>query len=500
MSRKSENDLFELIKSLNKGEKKSFTLFANYYSEGDKSHIRLFELMDAQVNYDEEKIKLFFKKEKIKSPLPRVKNYLLEIILKSLRFHHSGKTIDSQIRALIADADIFHSKGLRILKARRLEKAKALATRYQKHEATLEIINKIWKYKLDYNNKETLKEYEQLTNKIILKRKYQQIAQDTMMLLKDGLVRSKSLKKDWEKVMLNPLLAKKNEPEGFEDNHFYHNIYLVYYERMNQFTKSWYHLEMMLKNFEKHPELISQWNSLYYSTLGNLVGILCAKKEIEKAEVTMSKLLDMQEWDLSLVDKKNLKNYIAFAHCNLLRGALFVKEFNDGVRIAKQAQAFISQNIIPLQYRTQLLLTLTNFYFCIGNYAEALKWNNKQLNQSKESQKEDDFVFAKIFNLIIHYELGNEEQLPYLMRSTQRFLNKSKKMYKTENAILRFMQTSLYASKSKQANLFKELKTDLLKITKNEFESKVIDHFDFISWLESKIENKPFIEVLKEKG
>ena len=107
MARKSENDLFELIKSLNKGEKKSFTLFANYYSEGDKSHIRLFELMDAQKEYDEEKIKLLFKKEKIKSPLSRVKNYLLEIILKSLRFHHSGKTVDSQIRTLIADADIF---------------------------------------------------------------------------------------------------------------------------------------------------------------------------------------------------------------------------------------------------------------------------------------------------------------------------------------------------------------------------------------------------------
>ena len=122
------------------------------------------------------------------------------------------------------------------------------------------------------------------------------------------------------------------------------------------------------------------------------------------------------------------------------------------------------------------------------------------MNESIESQKEDDFVFAKIFNLIIHYELGNEDQLPYLMRSTYRFLNKSKRQFKTEGAILRFMQTSLFTAKSKKDIVFEELKTDLLKITKNQFEAKVLDHFDFISWLESKIQNKPFIEILKKKA
>ena len=72
-------------------------------------------------------------------------------------------------------------------------------------------------------------------------------------------------------------------------------------------------------------------------------------------------------------------------------------------------------------------------------------------------------------------------------------------MYKTEDAILRFMQTSLFTSNSKKEEVFKKLKTDILKISKNQFEAKIIDHFDFISWLESKIDNKPFIEILREK-
>jgi len=500
MSRKSEHDLFELIKSLNKGEKKSFTLFANYYSDSDKAHIRLFELMDSQSEYDEEKIREVFKKEKIKSPLPRVKNYLQEVILKTLRFHHTGKSIDSEIRGLLADAEIFNSKGLQKFKARRLEKAKSIAIQHQKYELLLEVFGKIWKYKLDYSNKETLKEYQQVVDKIILKRKYQQLVQDSVVLMTGGVANKKLLIREWEKIVLNPLMLKKNEPVGFENNHFFHNIYLAYYGRINRIDKTKYHLERMLKNFETYPELISEWNGMYFSTLGNLMLVLCSTKEIEKAEAIMQKLLDMQNMNLSLLDKTNLKSYIAIAHGNLLRGALLVRDFNIGGRLAKQAQVFISQNTIPLLYKTQLLSNLTTFYFTIGNYTDALKWNNKQLNESNDSQTEGDFAYAKLFNLIIHYELGNEEQLPYLMRSTQRFLNKSKRMFKLEDATIRFLQTSLFASKSKKVNLLKELKKDLLKISKDEQQVKVVEHFDFVSWLESKIENKPFLEVLKSKS
>ena len=46
---------------------------------------------------------------------------------------------------------------------------------------------------------------------------------------------------------------------------------------------------------------------------------------------------------------------------------------------------------------------------------------------------------------------------------------------------------------------FKKLKTEIENITKNPFEKQAIDYFDFISWIESKIENRSFAEIVKEK-
>ncbi len=40
---------------------------------------------------------------------------------------------------------------------------------------------------------------------------------------------------------------------------------------------------------------------------------------------------------------------------------------------------------------------------------------------------------------------------------------------------------------------FKKLKTD-------PYEKGAFEYFDFISWLESKIENRPFAEIIKEKA
>ena len=47
---------------------------------------------------------------------------------------------------------------------------------------------------------------------------------------------------------------------------------------------------------------------------------------------------------------------------------------------------------------------------------------------------------------------------------------------------------------------FRDLKAELEEIFKNPFENKALDLFDFISWLESKIENRAFAEVVREKA
>ena len=104
--------------------------------------------------------------------------------------------------------------------------------------------------------------------------------------------------------------------------------------------------------------------------------------------------------------------------------------------------------------------------------------------------------------MILHFELGNTDILEYLVKSTYRFLYKRKHLYKFETSILNFIRKKLPKTNSEKEliTIFKDLKTELGKITKDPFEKKALDYFDFISWLESKIEKRPFADIVKEKA
>ncbi|MEZ4950160.1 MAG: hypothetical protein R2784_12335 [Saprospiraceae bacterium] len=65
-------------------------MFANI-QEGEKNYLKLFDLVSNQEEYDEESVKEAFKGEKIVNSLHVTKNYLVKLILKSLKLYYSGQ-------------------------------------------------------------------------------------------------------------------------------------------------------------------------------------------------------------------------------------------------------------------------------------------------------------------------------------------------------------------------------------------------------------------------
>src|SRR5215207_9441723 len=100
-----KGNLFLLIKSLSKSEKRYFKLFvAN--GKSDANYLQLFEAMDRQEQFDEEAIRKKFKGKAFASQLHVAKIYLSELILKSLRNYHANDSVNGQILDLIRDTEI----------------------------------------------------------------------------------------------------------------------------------------------------------------------------------------------------------------------------------------------------------------------------------------------------------------------------------------------------------------------------------------------------------
>ena len=122
----ASEDLFQLIKSLSQNEKRYFRIYASaHILHGKNNYMRLFEAIARQKIYDEKYIKQKFSRERFVKQLSVVKNYLYNLILKSLRNYHSSTSANAVLVNMLRDIEILYDKGLfqeaqkRIKKARR---------------------------------------------------------------------------------------------------------------------------------------------------------------------------------------------------------------------------------------------------------------------------------------------------------------------------------------------------------------------------------------------
>ena len=68
-----------------------------------------------------------------------------------------------------------------------------------------------------------------------------------------------------------------------------------------------------------------------------------------------------------------------------------------------------------------------------------------------------------------------------------------------EEEIFKFLRNSFYGNKNELKKQFVVLHQKLKQYEKMRFESRTFAYLDIISWLESKILNKPMAFILKEK-
>ena len=132
-------DLFELIKSLSQTEKGYFKKFVLYQSdEEDANYVKLFDAIDDQEKYNEAALKIKFKSEKFINHLPRTKNYLYYLILKSLRNYNTEISINARLMDMLRNIEILYDKNL-IKQCKKLViRGKELAIEYENYERLIE--------------------------------------------------------------------------------------------------------------------------------------------------------------------------------------------------------------------------------------------------------------------------------------------------------------------------------------------------------------------------
>lgn len=509
MARIKSRNLFDLIKSMDRNEKRYFkVMFLGSDSGEDRKMMLLFDHINRQEDFDEEAI---LKKEPSLKPsqLSNMKAYLFEKVLQSIRQYNASKIFDIKIREQIDFAQILFERRLYDLGLSCLQKAKKMAQLQNNLELLLEVIKleKLFMMESSYE--------EQTVDKIIDEARSINSQINNIHIFSNLSVKLNSfyrkigyIRDEGDFLRVKEFFYSNIPP--YEESRlsliektYLYRLYIGYYFFIQDFDNGYLYAKKLEEVFESNPSLIRSQAEVYITSLNSILSAQYKLFRYEEFLETNKKLQSLKDMDLLHINEsiriRLLKYYYTheinryFMRGEFDQGVDFVMEKN-GKNIEEMLQMLDEHSALVLNYKIACL------YFGAGNLRQAIRWLNKIINISNADMREDLHCFARIMNLVCHYELGNLDVINYYIISTYRFLLKKHDLHLFQKFILNFLKTlNKDITKKEMLERFRNLKIQLVPLVNSAYEKRAFIYFDIISWLESKIEKRSVQEVIRDK-
>lgn len=502
---KPSNELFELIKSLSKSEKRFFKLSSSLQS-GDKNYLKIFDYIDKQASYDEEDLKEVFKKERFIKHLPSEKNHLYKLILKSLRGFHSDNSINSVLKEEIKNVEILYKKSLYKECRKFLLRSKKMAEEHEKFYYWFELISwekllieedyeqGIFDFDLDKLIQEELDVIERLRNLAEYQMIYSRI---NFIFRSGGFVTRPDDIAAVDEISNHHLIIGKNTALSSSAA-----TICYYIQGLCNATKRDY--ETALIKFKRTKEILDNKPKLkqdlakrYVRTLHNIIlaNISIGNyDEATKLTHDLEVLNDVKGFNTFDVKVKiftciyTSRITISYRKGDFQGTLKIVEEMIDGLDFYNDRMP--KEQVVLFSYH------IAYVFFGNGLYRDALKWVNKILNDNEQNLRQDIYAYARIFNIIIHYELGNYDLLEYLMKATTRQIKKSSKTELVELSILKFLKKIIRLSERGKKDAFKNYLVELNDVLEQDSQSVILEYFNIKAWVTGKVENITFEDAV----
>lgn len=507
---KPSTELFQLIKSLTKSEKRYFKLSSSLQS-GEKNYMKLFDAIEAQNEYDEEQIKDMFKTETFIKHLPSEKNHLYSLILKSLRGFYADKTAAAILQEQLRNIELLFNKALYKECSKIIKKAKKMAYSYEKYYFLLDLIDwekilveeEYLRGKFDKDLNKLVQEESECLEKLRNLAEYQMLySKINYAFRRGGYARNEEEKKIVDNIANYHLIKGKNTALSTKAATACYYIKGLCASTERNLDESYVNFKKVVKIMEDNPMIMKELPKRYVKALNNLIVAYMNYNRWDECYATIDKMKSLAKKNGFESMDVQLKIFTSSSNAELLsciNNADYNKAKDEVVPgILEKLELYegkINSEEVMLFY-----YNISSAYLGAGDYKSALRYMNLVLNNSETGLREDVYTFARLVNLIIHYELGNYDLLDYTIKSTRRFVTKSQKNYQFETVFLKdFKKLLKTRNVGSTKQLFVDFKAQLDKVLEDPFEQAANEYFDFMSWIDSKIENKTFQQVVKSK-
>ncbi len=508
MPNRSTDSLFQLIHALQKSEKRNFKLYVQRNtSNNDLKIVQLFDAMDKMKEYDEKDLinkTVSIKKEQ----LSNMKAHLYRQILASLRVLESNENIDIQLHEQLDYARILYNKGLYLQSLRILDRVKENAKAHnqvsfligvlflEKKIETLHITRSM------QDRADALTGESNDTNVMLIKvTKLSNLAlQLYSWYIKNGHARNKNDEKEVENYFHEHLTDDIKKPEGFYEKLYFNQSYCWYTFIRQDFLLYYRYTQKWVDLFTADPIMIEIETANYIKGLHNLLNAHFTLRNYKGFNKTLTLLEDFRDSDIVKQNNNNQVQVFVYLYIAKINQHFLEGTFKEGLQIVPDIDHQLKEFSLYLDHHRVLVFyyKIASLYFGAGDYDTAIDYLNKIINW-KVDLRNDLQCYARLLHLISHYEIGNFQLLEYLIKSVYRFMAKMQNLSLVEEEMFKFLRKSFYLSARKLQPEFEKLLDTIRQLEKSKFETRAFAYLDIISWLESKVYDKPVYEIIREK-
>ncbi len=508
MSNRFSDILFQLIHSLEKAEKRSFKLYIKRNSsKEDLKIIQLFDALDKLSEYDE---KLLLKKlPSIEKPqLANLKTHLYKQILASLRLLKSTENIDLQLNEQLDYARILYNKGLKLQALKILERAKEIARTNHKFSFLTQVISLEKKIETLHITRSTLETTSNLTKEAVeVSGHIDRVAKLSNLALllyawyvRDGHARNEEDEVEVKKFFKENLPITKEFETGFYEKLYLYQSYVWYAFIRQDFLMYYRYSQKWIDLFTEQPMMIGVEIGHYIKGMHNLLNAHFDLRNFEKFKLNLEEFEAFAATPMSNQHDNFKIHTFIYIHYAKLNQHLMMGTFKQGLLLVTTIESKLLEydlyvdrhRIIVFNYK------IATLYFGNKEYGTCIDYLQKIINDPI-GLKNDLQCYARLMHLMAHYELGNMEIIEYLIRSVYRFMAKMKNLTIIEEEMFKFLKRSFHISPKKMQPEFVAFLATIKQYEKSRFETRAFAYLDIISWVESKVYNKPMSTIIYDK-
>lgn len=508
---KPSDELSELIHSMSPSEKRYFKLQATTFKD-DSHYLLLFDLIDKTTEIKDSVLREYLTKQGVTVSLSRLKNYLHQLIMKTLREYHLEHYPEFKIIEAYRDFRILKDRKLEKQAYKSLTKSVKLAKEYERY-AYLWEVNRHFAgddmleadaTKFRRNLEMVMEVQADALEKLNLVNRCHQLELEAIIIQKEHI---KTI--DPEKLSSIDKLIKEAQDLETADLPSYglahvYGVYNLCYTQNNRYQEALETNTRYVQSLRSKMVTFGSTDEEILYALTNQLYLLLYEGCIDDFKLLTTEIRE----DASrffLGKGEYYKSALLFsAYSFELSHAILSGNFEEAGQYIEPAQRILTlhPSIAAAEFLFAWQYRLVVLHFGLGQYDKALEALNEVLDGKVLKYGPDFGTYIKMLNIIVLFELGHKKMLPSAMKATEQFAKVKGNNSVLDRLLIEMLRKLIRCKSQEEAMILCQEYAHKIKaeIESDESARTPLLYFDFLTWMDGKANGLLFGQAMKQKA